>query len=170
MADPSRRPPHGSSSQYNPARRSIASTRETQSEYQHKDRARLNRSLDPIPPTEAKRRRITPDRKYAQTPDAWEKYEQTVKIGQGPFGEVFKAKPRQPELLSENAQTSSGFVAMKRVLMEHEKEGFPITALREIKILQTLNQIKNTYGNNAATDAPIGHENGPACRGLRGIS
>ncbi|KAI8421923.1 hypothetical protein MSG28_009843 [Choristoneura fumiferana] len=30
------------------------------------------------------------------------------------------------------------FVAMKKVLMDNEKEGFPITALREIKILQLL--------------------------------
>ena len=29
-------------------------------------------------------------------------------------------------------------VALKKVLMENEKEGFPITALREIKILQLL--------------------------------
>lgn len=30
------------------------------------------------------------------------------------------------------------FVALKRILMEQEKEGFPITALREIKMLQKL--------------------------------
>ncbi len=30
-------------------------------------------------------------------------------------------------------------VALKKVLTESEKEGFPITALREIKILQVLN-------------------------------
>ncbi|CAG2110773.1 unnamed protein product, partial [Medioppia subpectinata] len=41
-------------------------------------------------------------------------------------GEVFKAKHRQTRKI----------VALKKVLMENEKEGFPITALREIKILQ----------------------------------
>ena len=40
-------------------------------------------------------------------------------------------------------------VALKKVLMENEKEGFPITALREIRILQLLNHenIVNLIGN-----------------------
>lgn len=46
----------------------------------------------------------------------------------GTFGEVFKAKHIKTRKL----------VALKKVLMENEKEGFPITALREIKILQIL--------------------------------
>ncbi|XP_076093608.1 cyclin-dependent kinase 9-like [Mytilus galloprovincialis] len=57
------------------------------------------------------------------------KYEKLCKIGQGTFGEVFKARDKS------NRKT---MVAMKKVLMENEKEGFPITALREIKILQLL--------------------------------
>ncbi|KAF2903441.1 hypothetical protein ILUMI_02747 [Ignelater luminosus] len=57
------------------------------------------------------------------------KYERLAKIGQGTFGEVYKAKERA------NPQK---IVAMKKVLMENETEGFPITALREIKILQKL--------------------------------
>ncbi|GIY09024.1 cyclin-dependent kinase 9 [Caerostris darwini] len=56
------------------------------------------------------------------------KYEKLAKIGQGTFGEVFKAVHR----------SSRKVVALKKVLMENEKEGFPITALREIKILQLL--------------------------------
>lgn len=44
------------------------------------------------------------------------------------FSEVFKAKHKQTKKL----------VALKKVLMENEKEGFPITALREIRILQLL--------------------------------
>ena len=46
------------------------------------------------------------------------------------FGEVFKARCRQDR---------TKIVALKKVLMENEKEGFPITALREIRILQLLN-------------------------------
>jgi len=57
------------------------------------------------------------------------KYEKQAKIGQGTFGEVFKARDKK------NKQK---IVALKKVLMENEKEGFPITALREIRILQLL--------------------------------
>lgn len=57
------------------------------------------------------------------------KYERVAKIGQGTFGEVFKAKDKT---------NPKKFVAMKKVLMDNEKEGFPITALREIRILQLL--------------------------------
>jgi len=42
--------------------------------------------------------------------------------------EVFKARCKK----------TNDFVAMKLILMDQEKEGFPITALREIKILQEL--------------------------------
>ncbi len=56
------------------------------------------------------------------------KYEKLGKIGEGTFGEVFKARDRE----------SGAVVALKKVLMEFEKEGFPITALREIRTLQQL--------------------------------
>jgi cyclin-dependent kinase 9 len=54
-----------------------------------------------------------------------DKYEKITKIGQGTFGEVFKAR----------SKTDGKIVALKKILMENEKEGFPITALREIRIL-----------------------------------
>jgi serine/threonine protein kinase len=59
-----------------------------------------------------------------------DKYEKLTKIGQGTFGEVFKARLRTEK---------TKIVALKKVLMDNEKEGFPITALREIRILQLLN-------------------------------
>lgn len=55
-------------------------------------------------------------------------YEKLVKIGQGTFGEVFKARCKK----------TGRIVALKKILMENEKEGFPITALREVKMLQKL--------------------------------
>ncbi|XP_022185189.1 cyclin-dependent kinase 9 isoform X1 [Nilaparvata lugens] len=63
--------------------------------------------------------------------DEASKYEKIAKIGQGTFGEVFKAREKA---------NPKKIVAMKKVLMENEKEGFPITALREIRILQLLKQ------------------------------
>ena len=45
-----------------------------------------------------------------------------LQVGQGTFGEVHKARDRR---------NRSKFVALKKVLMDNEKEGFPITALRE---------------------------------------
>lgn len=56
-------------------------------------------------------------------------YQATTKLGEGTFGEVHKAihmATKRP-------------VALKRILMHNEKEGMPVTALREIKILKALN-------------------------------
>ncbi|KAJ5595809.1 Serine/threonine-protein kinase bur1 [Penicillium hetheringtonii] len=50
------------------------------------------------------------------------------KLGEGTFGEVYKARAKKDNTL----------VALKKILMHHEKEGFPITAIREIKLLKAL--------------------------------
>lgn len=50
-------------------------------------------------------------------------------IGEGTYGQVYKAKDKDTGQL----------VALKKVRLENEKEGFPITAVREIKILRQLN-------------------------------
>ncbi|KAI0064903.1 Pkinase-domain-containing protein [Artomyces pyxidatus] len=55
-------------------------------------------------------------------------YDATTKLGEGTFGEVHKAKHRP----------TGDIVALKRILMHNEKEGMPVTALREIKILKAL--------------------------------
>lgn len=56
------------------------------------------------------------------------RYEIMDKLGEGTFGEVHKARDRE----------NGAMVALKKILMQHEKEGFPITALREIKIMKIL--------------------------------
>ncbi|MCJ1439879.1 MAG: serine/threonine protein kinase, CMGC, CDC2/CDK sub [Stictis urceolatum] len=55
-------------------------------------------------------------------------YEVMGKLGEGTFGEVHKARSR----------ANGNFVALKKILMHNEKDGFPITALREIKLLKML--------------------------------
>ncbi|CAG8487327.1 12092_t:CDS:10 [Ambispora gerdemannii] len=51
------------------------------------------------------------------------------KLGEGTFGEVHKGQHK----------SSGKIVALKRIIMHNEKEGIPITAIREIKILRQLN-------------------------------
>lgn len=57
--------------------------------------------------------------------DMFEKIEQ---IGEGTYGKVYLAR---------NKETNEQ-VALKKIRMDNEKEGFPITAIREIKILKEL--------------------------------
>eukprot|EP01103_Thecamoeba_quadrilineata_P018569 TRINITY_DN711_c0_g1_i1.p1 TRINITY_DN711_c0_g1~~TRINITY_DN711_c0_g1_i1.p1 ORF type:complete len:541 (+),score=51.22 TRINITY_DN711_c0_g1_i1:56-1624(+) len=61
----------------------------------------------------------------SRTVDMFEKLEQ---VGEGTYGQVWKAKNKN----------SSEVVALKKVRMDNEKEGFPITAIREVKILKEL--------------------------------
>ncbi|KAK1302346.1 Cyclin-dependent kinase C-2 [Acorus calamus] len=57
--------------------------------------------------------------------DCFEKLEQ---IGEGTYGQVYMAR-----------ETRTGeIVALKKIRMYNEREGFPITAIREIKILKKL--------------------------------
>lgn len=59
---------------------------------------------------------------------ALETYERMAQVGEGTYGKVYKAMHRETKEI----------VAMKRIRMESEKEGFPMTAMREIKLLQNL--------------------------------
>jgi len=52
-------------------------------------------------------------------------------IGEGTFGKVFKAR-------IQNDGNSQKYYALKMIKMDNDKEGFPITAMREIKILKQL--------------------------------
>ena len=73
------------------------------------------------------------DHNFPYCPDRRQKYMSIAKIGQGTFGEVFKAK---------NQETGQ-VVALKKILIEKDQAsaGFPVTALREIKILNNLKRV-----------------------------
>jgi cell division cycle 2-like protein len=58
-------------------------------------------------------------------------FERVASIGQGAFGVVFKAKEK----------ATGDMVALKKVKMQKEKEGFPLTSVREIRILMQCKHI-----------------------------
>lgn len=60
-----------------------------------------------------------------------EVYKIVGQVGEGTFGKVYKAQ----NLISR------AFVALKRLRMEGERDGFPVTAMREIKLLQYLQHL-----------------------------
>ena len=55
-------------------------------------------------------------------------YDLLSKLGEGTFGEVHKARSLR----------NGRIYALKKILMHNERDGFPITALREIKLLKKL--------------------------------
>lgn len=54
-------------------------------------------------------------------------YERIIQVGEGTYGKVYKAR---------NTITGK-MVALKRLRLEGERDGFPITSIREIKLLQS---------------------------------
>lgn len=61
-------------------------------------------------------------------PKATEPFEFLGLVGQGAYGKVFKARER----------TTGALVALKKIKSEHAQDGFPVTGLREVKLLQSL--------------------------------
>nr|CAG8433946.1 14553_t:CDS:2 [Entrophospora candida] len=82
-----------------------------------------------------------------------EDYELTDKLGEGTFGEVHKGIHKKTKTV----------VALKRILMHNEKEGIPLTAIREIKILRqlshqnivTLSDMAISYNHEGQGTPPI---------------
>ncbi|KAF2669026.1 Pkinase-domain-containing protein [Microthyrium microscopicum] len=66
-------------------------------------------------------------RKYSGCSDL-KAYSILRKLGEGTFGEVYQGHRKE----------TGEVVALKKILMHNEREGFPITALRELKLLKTL--------------------------------
>ncbi|KAF0686296.1 Aste57867_21902 [Aphanomyces stellatus] len=60
-----------------------------------------------------------------------DEFEKLNRIGEGTYGTVYRARDKK----------SGEIVALKRVILHNEKQdGFPITAIREIKLLKRLHQ------------------------------
>lgn len=57
-----------------------------------------------------------------------ERYQRVSKIGEGTYGVVYKAKDK----------LTNEIVALKKIRLEHDDEGIPSTAVREISILKGL--------------------------------
>jgi len=57
-----------------------------------------------------------------------DRYEKLQKVGEGTYGDVYKAKDKQTDRI----------VAMKKIKLEHTEEGVPSTAIREISLLKEL--------------------------------
>lgn len=57
-----------------------------------------------------------------------EKYQKINKIGEGTYGVVYKARDK----------LTNEIVAIKNIRLDHEDEGIPSTAVREISILKQL--------------------------------
>ena len=76
--------------------------------------------------------------------DEVNKYEKVGKIGHGTFGEVFKGRDRK---------SAEKLVALKKILMDNETEGFPITgkSFSEALILASTNP---QYDNRLFMDLP----------------
>ncbi|OMJ10227.1 CTD kinase subunit alpha [Smittium culicis] len=68
--------------------------------------------------------------KYKNSSKPKSKFEILTQVGEGTYGKVFKANMVNSE--------GSTLVALKRIRIDQERDGFPITAMREIKIMKSL--------------------------------
>lgn len=86
-------------------------------------------------PMRAQQRKHTPVSRYQRTivptyiiqKRTSSVYDRILQVGEGTYGKVYKAK---------NTNTDT-VVALKKLRLQNEREGFPITSIREIKLLQT---------------------------------
>ncbi|RKP03575.1 hypothetical protein CXG81DRAFT_6045, partial [Caulochytrium protostelioides] len=81
-----------------------------------------------------------------------------AQVGEGTYGKVFKAR----SLVDQNQ-----FFALKRVRIETEKEGFPVTGMREVRLLNTLRhpnivRLCDIVSDPSQEDGQINHGRGTA--------
>ncbi|KAB5563392.1 kinase-like domain-containing protein [Coniochaeta sp. 2T2.1] len=72
-------------------------------------------------------------------------YEILNKLGEGTFGEVHRAQ----------SYKTGAVVALKKIIMHNEKDGFPITAIREIKLLKLLSHPNILRLEDMAVEHPV---------------
>jgi serine/threonine protein kinase len=65
-------------------------------------------------------------------------FSDSVMIGEGTYGKVYRCKLANSHQ-SSDTQWSECYRAVKRIKYHQDKDGFPITALREIQVLRLLN-------------------------------
>ncbi|KAF9128695.1 Cyclin-dependent kinase 10 [Mortierella sp. 14UC] len=71
---------------------------------------------------------LTPQKSFFGTSRVVDDFEKLNKVGEGTYGVVYRAKDKR----------TNEIVALKRIRMERENDGLPISSLREIKLLKTL--------------------------------
>ncbi|KAF9083918.1 Cyclin-dependent kinase 10 [Mortierella sp. AD031] len=71
---------------------------------------------------------LTPQKSFFGTSRIVDDFEKLNKVGEGTYGVVYRAKDKK----------TNEIVALKRIRMERENDGLPISSLREIKLLKTL--------------------------------
>lgn len=72
--------------------------------------------------------KLRPDQVYSvYTTRSSDLYKRVQQVGEGTYGKVYKACN----------EVTGEYVALKKLRLETEREGFPITAMREIKLLQS---------------------------------
>lgn len=77
-----------------------------------------------------------------------ELYSKINQTGEGTFDKVYKAE------LKQKGEKTGQLVALKRILLDNEREGFPITAIREIIIMKRLNHKNILKLIEVVTSAP----------------
>jgi CTD kinase subunit alpha len=84
----------------------------------------FNKPAPPPPPPQ----KLLPSQIYSvKYNNASEVYSRVQQVGEGTYGKVYKARN----------EVTKEYVALKRLRLETEREGFPITAIREIKLLHS---------------------------------
>ena len=92
------------------------------------DGKQKDRKRNPPPPAPKPVTKLRPSQMYLlYTRRNAELYQRVQQVGEGTYGKVYKAKN----------DITGEFVALKKLRLESEREGFPITAMREIKLLQS---------------------------------